>query len=103
MSGVHCLKDFLCSAYLLGSFDGQIYTYGSVLKSKFVHQRIQEDGHYRENPSNHELLKLRGVDHQVLLKMFRGQITLYYTLICMVVAQCNAIVLLSQAHLINSK
>ena len=24
--------------------------YGSVLKCQFVHQRIQEDGHYRENP-----------------------------------------------------
>ena len=46
-------------------------------KSKFVHQRIREDGHCRENPANHELLTLRGVDRQVLLKMFGGQITLY--------------------------
>ena len=37
MSGVHSLKDFLCSAHLLESFDGRIYTYGSVLKSKFIH------------------------------------------------------------------
>ena len=51
MSGVHCVKDFLCSAHHLESFDGRIYSYGSVLKSKFVHQRIhQEDEHYRENP-----------------------------------------------------
>ena len=70
------MKDFVCSAHLLESFAGRIYSYGSVLKSKFVTQRTQEDGHYRENPSNHELLKLRGVAHQVLLKMFGGQITL---------------------------
>ena len=44
LSGVHGLKDFLCSAHLLESFDGRIYTYWSFLKSKFVHQRIQEDG-----------------------------------------------------------
>ena len=50
MTGVHGFKDFLCSDHLLESFDGRIYTYGSVLKSKFVHQRIQEDEHYRENP-----------------------------------------------------
>ena len=65
MSGVHGFKDFLCSDHLLESFDGRIYTYGSVLKSKFVHQRIQEDEHYKENPSNHELLTLRGVDRWV--------------------------------------
>ena len=29
-SGVHGLKDFLCSAHLLESFDGRIYTYWSV-------------------------------------------------------------------------
>ena len=46
------------------------------LKSKFVHQRIQEDGHYRENPSNHELLRARGVDCQVLENMFGGILTL---------------------------
>ena len=65
MSGVHRLKDFLCSDHLLESFEGRIYTYGSVLKSKFVHQRIHEDEHYRENPSNHELMTLRGVDRRV--------------------------------------
>ena len=27
LSGVHGLKDFLCSAHLLESFDGRIYTY----------------------------------------------------------------------------
>ena len=50
MSGVHGFKDFLCSDHLLESFDGRIYSYGSVLKSKFVHQRIHEDEHYRGNP-----------------------------------------------------
>ena len=33
---------------------------GSVLKCQFVHQRIQENGHDRENPWNHELLRVRG-------------------------------------------
>ena len=66
----------MCSSSWILLMD-KIYTYGSVLKSKFGHQRIREDGHYRENPSNHELLTLRGVDCQVLLKMFGGQITLY--------------------------
>ena len=56
------MEDFLFIDYLLDSFNGTIYTNGSVLKSEFVHQRIQEDEHYRENPSNHELLTLRGVD-----------------------------------------
>ena len=60
MSEGHGFKDFLCSNHLIGAFDGRIYTYGSVLKSKFVHQRTQEDGHYRENPSNHELLTPEG-------------------------------------------
>ena len=81
LSGVHGLKDFLCSAHLLESFDGRIYTYWSVLKSKFVHQRTQEDEHYRENPSNHELLTVRGVDRRAFLKMFRGQITVYSRLV----------------------
>ena len=48
LSGVHGFKDFVCSAHLLGSFNGQIYTYGSVLKSQFDHERIQEEGHYRK-------------------------------------------------------
>ena len=64
MSGAHGLKDFLCNAHLLESFEWRIYTYGSVLKSKLVTQRTQEDGYYRENPSNHELLTLRGVDRR---------------------------------------
>ena len=72
LSGVHGLKDFLCSDHLLESFDGRIYTYGSVLKSKFVHQRTHEDEHYRENPSNHELLTVRGGDCRASKKMFRG-------------------------------
>ena len=76
MSGAHGLKDFLCSAHLLESFEGRIYTYGSVLKSKFVPQRTQEDGHYRENPSNHELLTLRGVDRRVCLTRVGGGIPL---------------------------
>ena len=50
LSGVHGFKDFICSAHLVGAFDGRIYSYESVLKSKFVHQRPQEDEHYRENP-----------------------------------------------------
>ena len=43
------VSDCLCSDHLLESFDGRIYTYGSVLN---IHQRIHEDEHYRENPSN---------------------------------------------------
>ena len=78
-SGVYGFKDLLWSADLRGSFDGQIYTYWSVLKSKFVHQRTQEDEHYRENPSNHELLTVRGVDRRAFLKMFRAQVTVYCT------------------------
>ena len=49
-SGVHGFKDFLCSAYLLGSFDGRIYSLKHSHNCKFVQQRIQEDEHYRENP-----------------------------------------------------
>ena len=64
LSGVHGLKDFLCSDHLLGSFDGRIYSIKHFHKCKFVHQRTQEDGDYRENPSNHELLTLRGVDRR---------------------------------------
>ena len=78
MSGVHGLKDFPFSDHLLESFDGQIYSLKHFKKCKFVHQRTQEDEHYRENPSNHELLTVRGVDHRALLKMFRGQITIYW-------------------------
>ena len=48
-------------------------------KSKFVHQRTQEDEHYRENPSNHDLLTVMGVDRRAFLKMFRAQITVYCT------------------------
>ena len=73
-SGVHGFKDFLCSDHLLESFAGRIYSYGSVLKSKFVHQRIHEDEHYRDNPSNHELLTVRGVDCRASKKMFWGVI-----------------------------
>ena len=64
MSGAHGLKDFLCSAHLLESFEGRIYSLKNFHKCKFVHQRTQEDGHYRENPWNHELLTLRGVDRR---------------------------------------
>ena len=70
------MKDFLCSAHLLCSFDGRIYIYGSVLKRNFYHKRTQEDGHYRENPSNHELLTVRGVDCRVSKNMFGGLILL---------------------------
>ena len=70
--GVHGLKDFLHSDHLHEWFDGRIYTYWSVLKSKFVHQRTHEDGHYRENPSNHELLTVRGGDCCASNKMCRG-------------------------------
>ena len=63
LSEVYGFKDFLYSAHLLGSFVGQIYSYGSVLKSIFVHQGIQKDGHYREN---HEPLRVRRVDCRVL-------------------------------------
>ena len=60
------MKDFLSSDHLLESFDGRSYTYGSVLKSNFYHKTTQQDGHYyRANPSNHELLTVRGVDCRV--------------------------------------
>ena len=45
----------------------------------------QEDEHYRENPSNHELLTERGVDRRAFLKMFRAQITVYYIHVLVVV------------------
>ena len=70
------MKDFLCSAHLLESFDGRIYSLNHFNKCIFVHQRTQKDEHYRENPSNHELLTERGVDRRALLKMFRGQISI---------------------------
>ena len=69
--------DFLCSAHLLGSFEGRIYSLKHFNKCKFIHQITHEDGHSRENPSNHELLTVRGVDRRAFLKMFRGQITVY--------------------------
>ena len=52
----------LCSAHLHGSFGGRIYSLEHFNRCKFVHQRIHEDEHYRENPSNHELLTVRGGD-----------------------------------------
>ena len=73
---------FLWSSTFYSSFDGRIYTYCSVLKSKFVHQRTQEDEHYRENPSNHELLTVRGVDRCAFLKMFWAQVTVYCSWRC---------------------
>ena len=39
---------------------------GSVLKSNFYHKTTQQDGHYRENPSNHDLLTVRGGDCRAL-------------------------------------
>ena len=80
LSGVHGLKDFLWSDHLHESFGGRIYSYGSVLKSKFVHQRTHEDGHSRENPSNHELLTVRGGDCRASKKMFRGLLPPYSTI-----------------------
>ena len=78
LSGVHGLKDFLSSDHLVKSFDGISYTYGgSVLKSNFYHKTTQEDGHYRENPSNHELLTDRGGDCRASKKMFRGLLPPY--------------------------
>ena len=77
LSGVHSLKDFLSSDHLVESFDGRSYTYGSVLKSNFYHKTTQQDGHYRANPSNHELLTVRGVDCRVSKKMFGGLIPPY--------------------------
>ena len=58
------MKDFLCGVHLLESVDGRI----NSLK----------DGHFRENPSNNELLAVRGIDRRVLLKMFGGMLY-YYT------------------------
>ena len=77
MSGAHGLKDFLFSVHLLESFEWRIYSYGSVLKSKFVPQRTQEDGHYRKNPSNHELLTLRGIDRRAFQTRVGGVIPPY--------------------------
>ena len=77
MSGAHGLKDFLCSVHLLESFEGRIYSLEHFHKCKFVPKRTQEDEHYRRNPSNHELLTVRGVDRRAFLKMFRAQITVY--------------------------
>ena len=79
LSGVHGLKDFLHSDHLLEWFDVRIYTYGSVLKSNFYHQITQEDGHYGENPSNHELLTVRGGDCRASKKMFRGLLPPYWS------------------------
>ena len=84
MSGAHGLKDFLCSVHLLESFEGRIYSLEHFHKCKFVPQRTQEDEHYRENPSNHELLTLRGVDRRVCLTRVGGAIPLYSTGILLV-------------------
>ena len=46
-------------------------------KRKFVHQRPQQDEHYRENPWNHELLRVRGVDYRGFPTMFGGIDTVY--------------------------
>ena len=54
LSRVHGFKDFLCSVHLLGSFDGQIYSLKHFHNCKFVHQRIQEDEHYRETMNSWE-------------------------------------------------
>ena len=80
LSGVHGLKDYLCSAHLHGSFDGRIYSLEHFHKSKFVQQRTQEGGHYRGNPWNHELLTVRGVDYRASKKMFWGVIPVYWPL-----------------------
>ena len=77
LSGVHGLKDFFCIDLLLESFYG--YSLKHFHKSTFHHKRTQEDGHYRENSSNHELLTVRGVDCRALLKIFEGLVTLKYT------------------------
>ena len=77
LSGVHGLKDFLWSDHLHGSFDGRIYSLKHFNKCKFVHQRTQEDEHYRKNPSNHELLTVRGGDCRASKKMFRGLLPPY--------------------------
>ena len=64
LSGVHGLKDFLCSDHLLESFMVEFRL--KVLKSNFHCKRPYEDGHCRENPSNHELLTVKGVGCRVL-------------------------------------
>ena len=38
------------------------------VKSNFYYKRTQEDGHYRENPLNHEILTVREVDCHMLKK-----------------------------------
>ena len=81
LSGGHGSKDFLCSAHLVEAFVGRIYSLKHFHKCKFVHQRPQQDEHYRENPWNHDLLRVRGVECRVLLKMFGGIITLYWLIL----------------------
>ena len=54
---------FFETSIFLDSFMDK-FTLLNTSKCKFVFERIQEDGHYRENPSNHELLTLRGVDRR---------------------------------------
>ena len=44
----------------------------SINKCNFYHKTTQQDGHYTENPSNHELLTVRGGDCRASKKMFRG-------------------------------
>ena len=58
----------------------RIYSLKHFHNCQFVHQRTQEDGHYRENPSNHELLTVSVVDCCALLKIFGGLGTLYCSL-----------------------
>ena len=71
------MKDFLHSDHLHESFGGRIYSLKHFHKCKFVHQRTHEDGHSRENPSNHELLAVRGGDCRASKKMFRGLLPPY--------------------------
>ena len=76
LSGVHGLKDFLHSDHLLEWFDGRSYSLKHSHKCNFYHKTTQQDGHYRENPSNHELQTVRGVECLVSKNMFGGLIPL---------------------------
>ena len=64
---------------LIESFYGRSYSLKHFHKCKFYHQRTQQNGHYKENPSNHKLLTVRGVDFCASQKMFGGLILPYWS------------------------
>ena len=63
--------------------------------SKFVHQRIHEDDHYRENPSNQSV---RGGDCRASKKMFRGLLPPYCSYVHFVVSCQQSILNSTEKH-----